>query len=139
MGSVLLLFNPMFRTRLLQLRHAQNLTQQALADAVGVHLNQIKRYEGGASQPNLDVVVRLAKALHVSLDELVFDESERGPSDEMALQFEAVSHMSDEERNIIKALLDGMILKHQARRWTGPPTPAEAPGTVGPKPDSKHP
>lgn len=137
-GTVLLVLSPVFRTSLIQFRKAQSLTQQALADAIGMHVNQVKRYEAGTSQPTLDVLVRLARVLHVSLDTLVFDESERGPSDDLALQFEAVSHMSDDERRIIKALLDGMILKHQARRWTGPSTPGED-GNASPKPDLKHP
>lgn len=122
MGSFLRL-SPMFRTRLVQIRKAKNLTQQALADSMGIHVNQIKRYESGQSDPSLDALVRLARALHVSLDELVFDESERGPSDELALQFEAVSRMSEEERYVVKTLLDGMILQHEARRWTPPTRP----------------
>ncbi|MCD1126532.1 hypothetical protein LPW36_11075 [Jinshanibacter sp. LJY008] len=63
-------------------------------------------------------VIQLAKVLHVSLDGLVFDEHERGPSDDLALQFEAVSGMPEEERRIIKALLDRMILKYQAKQIT---------------------
>lgn len=62
---------------------------------------------------------RLAKALHLSLYMLVFDEAERGPSDDLALQFEAVSNMPDEERRIIKALLDGMIIKYQTKQMMG--------------------
>ncbi len=62
---------------------------------------------------------RLARALHVSLDALVFEEGERGPSEEMRLQFEAVSLLPDEDRRIVKALLDGMIVKHQAKRMVG--------------------
>lgn len=55
----------------------------------------------------------------MSLDQLVFDEGERGPSDDLRLQFEAVSHMSDDDRRIIKALLDGMIVKHQTKQMVG--------------------
>jgi len=98
MDTALLLLSPMFQTRLIQYRKAQNLTQQALADAIGMHVNQIKRYEAGTAQPNLDALVRLAKVLHVSLDALVFDES---------------------ERSIIKALLDGMIVKYQTQQIVG--------------------
>lgn len=112
--------SPMFQTRLVQIRKAKNLTQQALADSMGIHVNQIKRYEGGNSEPTLFALIRLARALHVSLDDLVFDESERGPSNELALQFEAVSRMSEDERHVVKTLLDGMILQHEARRWTTP-------------------
>jgi transcriptional regulator with XRE-family HTH domain len=117
MGTVLLWMNPMqFAPRLILFRKAQNLTQQGLADAAQIHVNQIKRYEAGTAQPTLEALVRLAKALHLSLDELVFAETERGPSDDMALQFEAVAHMPEEERRIIKALLDGMIIKYQTRQ-----------------------
>ena len=119
MDTVLFLLSPMFRTHLAQLRKAQNLTQQGLADAIGMHVNQVKRYEAGTAQPNLDALIRLAKVLHVSLDDLVFDENERGPSEDLALQFEAVSHMPDEERRIIKALLEGMIVKYQTRQIVG--------------------
>jgi transcriptional regulator with XRE-family HTH domain len=119
MDTAILLLSAMFQTRLIQYRKAQGLTQQALADAIGMHVNQVKRYEAGTAQPNLDALIRLAKVLHVSLDALVFDESERGPSEDLALQFEAISHMPDEERRIVKALLDGMIVKYQTSRIIG--------------------
>ena len=138
-GAVFLILSPMFRTRLIQLRHSQNLTQQALADAVGIHVNQIRRYEAGSNQPHLDVLVRLARALHVSTDDLLLDESERGPSDDLALQFEAVSSMPDEDRNFVKAVLDSLILKYQARRWSTSPSLGIAPGAATPKPSSPHP
>lgn len=119
MGTIVFSLSPMFSTRLIQFRKAQSFTQQGLADAAQIHVNQIKRYEAGTAQPTLEALVRLAKALHLSLDTLVFDESERGPSDDMALQFEAVSNMPDEERRIIKALLDGMIIKYQTKQMMG--------------------
>ncbi|WP_321945895.1 helix-turn-helix transcriptional regulator [Paraburkholderia sp. J10-1] len=108
-----------FPARLIQVRKARNLTQQELADAARLHVNQVRRYEAGSAQPTLEALTRLAQTLHVSLDELVFEENERGPSDELRLQFEAVSQMPEDERNIIKALLDGMILKHRARQILG--------------------
>jgi hypothetical protein len=63
-------------------------------------------------------LIKLAKALHVSLDELVFEERERGPSDNMRLLFEAVERLSSDEQAIIRELLEGMIVKYEARRWT---------------------
>ena len=109
-----------FPERMAVLRKDKSLTQQALADRVGVHLTQIQRYESGAVQPTLDVIRRLAIALSVSADLLVFDKDERGPDDDLRLQFEAISRMSKDEKKIIKALLDGMILKHEAQRWSAP-------------------
>ncbi|AWB66171.1 hypothetical protein C2869_06850 [Saccharobesus litoralis] len=54
--------------------------------------------------------------LHVSIDSLVFEQTERGPDDELRLQFEAISHFDADEKKIIKALLEGMILKHETKR-----------------------
>ena len=108
-----------FPAHLVALRKQQSFSQQRLADAVDLHVNQVRRYEAGSAQPTLDALVKLAKALHVSLDELVFDEAERGPSDEFRLQFEAVSQLPEEDRRVVKALLDGMIVKHQAKRMVG--------------------
>ena len=54
------------------------------------------------------------------LDQLVFDEGERGPSEDLRLQFEAVSHMSDNNRCIIsKSLLDRIYVKHQTMQMVG--------------------
>ena len=105
-----------FPTRLIEFRKAQNLTQQALADSAQIHVNQIKRYESGVAQPTLEALVKVAKTLHVSLDALVFGDTERGPSNDLALQFEAVSQMPEDERRIIKALLEGMIMKYQTKK-----------------------
>ena len=120
MESETIWFLPMhFPTRLIQLRKTADLTQQTLADTASVHVNQIRRYEAGTAQPTLEALIRLAQALHVSLDDLVFAEGERGPSDDLRLRFEAVSHMPEAEKSVIKALLDGMILKYQASKIMG--------------------
>ncbi len=112
------LFPMSFATRLLQLRKAKGYTQQSLSEAVGLHITQIKRYELGQSEPNLEAIRKIAHALNTSADALVFDDGERGRSDDLRLQFDAVARMSEEERLVVRDLLEGMILKHEARRWS---------------------
>jgi len=114
-------FSMHFPARLIQLRKAANLTQQSLAEVAELHVNQIRRYEAGTAQPTLDALIRLAKSLHVSLDNLVFEEGERGPDEDLRLRFEALSQLDKHERLVVKELLDGMLLKHQARRLSGSP------------------
>lgn len=115
--SIVMRWLPMeFANRLIALRKQRGLTQQALADAITLHVNQIKRYEAGTAQPTLETLVRLAKELHTSLDELVFGETERGPTDELRLQFEALSQFDAEDRKVAKAVLESLILKHNAKR-----------------------
>ena len=79
-------------------------------------LIQINRYEAGSSSPNLEAIRKLAVVLGVTADELVFDEAEPGPDDELRIQFEAVSKLGPEEKKTAKEVLDGLILKHEARR-----------------------
>src|SRR5690606_25907277 len=102
--------------RLSDMRKLRGFTQQALAEQTGIHVNQIKRYEAGTAQPTLDTLVRLAKGLHVTLDELVFDEKERGPSEDCRMRFEALRQFNKREKQIAKELLDSLILKHTANQ-----------------------
>lgn len=116
-GSIRWLLPMNFPTRLIQTRKTQGLTQQGLSDASGLHINQIRRYETGSAQPTLEGLIKLAKALHVSLDDLVFDEHERGPSDKLRFLFEAIEQLNNDEQQIIQELLEGMVMKYQSRRW----------------------
>jgi len=108
-----LVFDMEFPQRLVSFRKEKGMTQKALADRVGVHVIQIHRYEASASQPSLEVIKKLALALSVSTDALLFDEKERGPGDDLKLQFEAIKVMDDEDRKIIASLIDAYIKKHQ--------------------------
>lgn len=104
-------------TRLIVLRKDKGLTQQQMADTLGIHVNSLKKYEASQAQPSLEALKKIALALHVSTDFLLFEEHERGPNDDLSLQFEAVSQMSDSEQSIVREVLEGLIIKHQSRRW----------------------
>jgi transcriptional regulator with XRE-family HTH domain len=105
-----------FPTRLVALRKQKGLTQQALSDLTGVHLTQIRRYEGGITLPTFEILRKLAVALSVSADVLVFDHDERGPDDDLRLEFEAVTRLDPDERQLVKGLIDSVVLKHDIRR-----------------------
>jgi transcriptional regulator with XRE-family HTH domain len=107
-----------FARRLTAARKEKGLTQQALADRVGIHVTQIRRYEAGTNGPTLDVLRNIATALNVSADSLLFEEHERDPDEDLRLAFEAVRHLDPEEREMVKGLIEAVVLKHEARRWT---------------------
>ena len=51
--------------RLITLGREHDLTQQQMADAMGVHVNQVRRYEAGATQPSLEALkMRKIDGLH---------------------------------------------------------------------------
>ena len=70
-----------FSDRLSSLRKQRGLTQEALADLIGITKTQVYRYESNLSQPTLDVIKRLAVTLSVTADELIFEEEERKADD----------------------------------------------------------
>jgi transcriptional regulator with XRE-family HTH domain len=106
-----------FAHRLATTRRSRSLTQQALADTVGIHVTQIRRYEAGTSQPTLDVLRALAIALSVTTDALVFTDTERGPTDtDLRLHLEALNQLDDDEKATVINLIESILLRHQARR-----------------------
>lgn len=104
-----------FDKKLLRLRKSRNLTQDQMADLVGLHSASIKTYESGKTQPSLEALKKIVLACSVTADEMLFDDFERGPNDDLKLAFEAVSNMADDDKNTVLSLIEAMMLKHQAR------------------------
>jgi transcriptional regulator with XRE-family HTH domain len=63
--------NDTFAQALRRLREKAGLTQQALADAAGLHRVQVARFEAGRFAPRWDAVQRLADALGVGVNEFL--------------------------------------------------------------------
>lgn len=59
-----------FGERLIKLRRAKGLSQEALGDMVGVTRQTVSKWERGDSTPELEKLVELARVFGVSLDEL---------------------------------------------------------------------
>ncbi len=68
----------MIGKNLLTIRKQKNLTQEALAEAVGVARQTIAKWEAAESAPDLELAGKLAAVLEVSLDDLV-----NAPEDEL--------------------------------------------------------
>lgn len=105
-----------FAERLAALRKERGLTQHALASRVGIHVTLLRRYEAGKTLPGLDVIRRLALALSVTADVLVFDPTERGPSDGLLMDFEAASSLPPDDQRLVHELIEGLRLKREVRR-----------------------
>ena len=70
-----------YRDNLVQLRKMLNMTQEDLAEKVGVSRQAVAKWEAGETSPDLDRARMLAEALGVSLDDLTNYE----PGDGMGL------------------------------------------------------
>ena len=60
-----------FPEHLLKLRLENNLSQQAVADEIGIALRTYQYYERGQREPMLTTLIALADFYDLSLDELV--------------------------------------------------------------------
>lgn len=90
--------------RLRALRQAKGLTHEALAEKLNLNPKQIWRYEANQTQPNGEIVARMARLFGVSTDYLL------GISDEPIPDLTENS-LSKEERFIITSLRQGKKLK----------------------------
>lgn len=63
----------LFGVGLRRVRHERGLSQEALAEATGLSTNFVGEMERGLKAPGLGVIVRLARALDVSVHELLAD------------------------------------------------------------------
>jgi len=110
-----------FAHRLAAIRKDKGLTQQVLADRIGIHVSQVRRYEAGTNQPTLDVLRAMAVALSVTTDTLVFTEAERGPeAPDLRLAFEATTHLDPDEQAMVRNLVEAIQLRHEVRKITSP-------------------
>lgn len=95
-----------FPDRLKELRIKNKLTQQELADRVGVNRVTYTNWENGKREPELDKVIELATELHSSLDYLLGKEE----NNVLDLTPEKVSQMKpDEMEQVQKELMHNFM------------------------------
>ena len=54
-------------------------------------------------------------ALSVSADMLLFEKDERGPDEDLKLQFEAASRLNPEEKNVIRSVIESIVLRNTVK------------------------
>ena len=71
-GRIIMLKNNIsVNTRIKQIRESKNLTQQELADKLGIERSTLSKYELEERLPNIYALCDIADELDVSLDDLV--------------------------------------------------------------------
>lgn len=71
--------------RLVELRKKNNLSQEALAEKLGISRQAVSKWERAEASPDMDNVIMLSRIYHMSLDELLkTDEEEAGLQEETA-------------------------------------------------------
>lgn len=110
-----------FGQRLVALRNAAALTQQELADEVGVSRRMIGYYEGQSEHRPTTLLPALAHALNVSADELLgltptVKRNGRVRDNRMQRRLQQIESLPPEERRQIMELVDAFIERGQLKR-----------------------
>lgn len=75
-------------TRIREIRKSRQLSQERLAEKVGVEPKQISRIEGGKSSPSMDTLEAIARELQVEMKDLLDFQhlTDQEPIEDQALQ-----------------------------------------------------
>ncbi|REK67900.1 MAG: XRE family transcriptional regulator [Cohnella sp.] len=109
-----------FGKRLKQARHQKRMTQNEVADKLGIDFTTISKYENNKSQPDNDILREMASLYEVSLDWLLLGE-QNGKSGEGAgnrIYVNGVQeNLTDEEaRYLLDSLEMFRLLKEKRKR-----------------------
>lgn len=95
-----------FQDRLYRLRREKGMSQEELAEVVGVTRQAVQKWESGASRPDMDNLTTLARYFEVTLDWLITGAECR---DQME-----VNHFHDSAR---REPMGQTVINHYYRRW----------------------
>ncbi len=104
-----------FGERMATVRKVRKLSQDKLASIIGVHSPVIGRYERDEVKPSIETAVKIADALHVSLDYLVgITDAELDSSTLQRVQ--QIAKLPQEEQKQVYLVVDALLRDFQARQ-----------------------
>jgi len=105
-----------FPARLRQLRKNRDWSQGQLAQKIQVDTQRISKYERGATSPPLDILVKLAHALEVSLDYLLTGTSfgaEKIKNPKLIERVEEIEELPEDYQETLVSVLDSFIKRYK--------------------------
>ena len=100
--------------RIAERRKARNITQVELAKILGIAQQTMAHYEGGTVRIAIATLTQVAKALEVTIEELIGSAStkaagKRGPAPKIQQQLERVSALPKAKQRVISEVLDSLL------------------------------
>lgn len=100
--------------RLAQFRKAQHLTQQQLAERLGISQQTLAHYEVGRLRVAVSLLPALSQALAVSFEQLIGaptagSKSKRGPASRLQRQIEQVQALPRTQQQFVSRMLETVI------------------------------
>ena len=98
--------------RIAQLRKEQNLTQQQLADELGIAQQMIASYEIGRRRVPVSMIPTLAKSLAVPIEALLGvanGAAKRGPAPKLARHMERINQLPKPKQRFVMEMLETVL------------------------------
>ena len=100
-----------------QLRKEHGLTQQALAEQLGIAQQTLAHYEGARLRVAESMLPQLAQIFSLPVDELIGQttrtaRSKRGPAPKWQQQIEAVAKLPKARQKFVSEMLDTVLAQH---------------------------
>lgn len=105
-----------FGDNLKEVRIEKNLSQGDLAEMLSVHPTQLSRYERNLVAPSLDLITKLANALEVPADRLIYGSKEQKvktqlKDTELLNLFSKVQSLNKTEQDCVKTFLKAFTIQ----------------------------
>jgi transcriptional regulator with XRE-family HTH domain len=105
-----------FGDNLKRIRTDKNISQQELADIIGVHYTHVSRYERNLAQPSIEVVKKIAEALDVSIDTLIYGQQDEKAKNnlkdaDLLNLFTKVQLLDKQDLNAVKSMLKAYVFQ----------------------------
>ena len=105
-----------FGANLKRFRSEKGFSQEAFAQMIGVHVTNLSKYERNKSIPSLEIAEKMAKALDMSLDQMVYgQQNEKARThivdNELLSLFNKTQQLSDDQKKTVVDLLSAFLLK----------------------------
>lgn len=106
--------------RIAQARKERGLTQQQLADGLGISQQTLAHYEVGRVGVGAPMLPRLSELLDLSFDEILLGHptvripGKRGPASRLEQQLDAIARLPKAEQRAVSTLLTAVLAQHTA-------------------------
>ncbi len=103
--------------RIATIRKERGMTQQALAEQLGIAQQTLGHYEVARARIAADLLPPLARLLDVSLDELLIGEAtmripgKRGPASRLEQQLAAITSLPKAKQRMVAEMIDSVVVK----------------------------
>jgi transcriptional regulator with XRE-family HTH domain len=106
----------LFNEKIVKLRKKKGWSQSELGQRINVHIAHLSRLENNKSQPSVDMLSKIAKVFHVTMDYLMNeDEDEIIPitinDKTLAERVELLDQLDKSDRQTIINVMDSMLAK----------------------------